>query len=199
MIPDDRWEPCHLEHGPDQGPAVGMWQQGQGGSLGWQLHPGCSHSWPARLALTPTSTSFHHFIDPEPRLFLEEAPGVNPKRRDGSPARSTTPNAPHALPHDDALGLMLPMMLWGRPRLHTFPCASVSLAHGGLGSPYGIPHIAWVPASTSHPSGGGLDLGSQGQASWPHCAFPSPLEPCLEPEIFHTEPLAADAGTFAIS
>lgn len=58
---------------------------------------------------------------------------------------------------------------------------------------------AMHPHHTSFPEGEGPGLGSLGQASWPQGSSPPPLEPRLEPESFHTESLAADAGTFAIS
>lgn len=58
-------------------------------------------------------------------------------------------------------------------------------------------HLTTPPSP--FPWGEGSGLGSLGQASWPQGSSPPPLEPRLEPEIFHTESLAADTGTFAIS
>lgn len=56
-----------------------------------------------------------------------------------------------------------------------------------------------VPWSCLLPVAGQPRLGCLGQASWPQGSSPPPLEPCLEPEIFHLETLAAHPGTFAIS
>lgn len=97
VIPDDRWEPCHLEQGhqAEQGPCRGCSSAGwarQGWGLGWQLGQGCSHSWPLWLAPNPHFiSSFHLPGYPEPQVFLVEGPAVNPRGGELPSAQTTAP------------------------------------------------------------------------------------------------------------